>query len=261
MLDGEILGWKDDRPLPFADLQRRIGRKQLTKRILAEVPVALVAFDVLELAGLDERETPLIQRRQALENCQLRGSRSRQHAAYFARCGRQSVGRPGRLAAAEPRASRGRLHAQAARFTLCRGPSAEANGGSGKLSLTPWMRSSSMPTRQRQAGESLYGLHVRRLGQGQLVPFAKAYSGLRMRKFARWIRSSAAIRWKSLGQYAALKQNWFSSWPLRTFRLDAAQVGHCRPLSAHRPLAQGQAHRAGRLARYDLRDVAEARAR
>src|SRR5262249_33589275 len=59
VIDGEILPWKDGRPLPFAQLQRRIGRKALGAKILAEVPVALLAFDLLELDGHDVREQPL----------------------------------------------------------------------------------------------------------------------------------------------------------------------------------------------------------
>jgi DNA ligase-1 len=66
VLDGELLPWKEGTPLPFAQLQRRIGRKAVTKAILAEVPVALVAFDVLEYDGLDIRAKPLVERRALL---------------------------------------------------------------------------------------------------------------------------------------------------------------------------------------------------
>jgi DNA ligase-1 len=48
VLDGEVLAWSDDRPLPFAVLQRRIGRQTLTAKVLAEAPASLVAYDVLE---------------------------------------------------------------------------------------------------------------------------------------------------------------------------------------------------------------------
>ena len=63
VLDGEILPWKDGRPLPFAQLQRRIGRKALGAKILAEVPVVLVVYDLLEVEGADVRERPLAWRR------------------------------------------------------------------------------------------------------------------------------------------------------------------------------------------------------
>jgi len=55
------------RPLPFAQMQRRTGRKVLGSRILAEVPVVLVAYDLLEFRGEDIRERPLEWRRAQLE--------------------------------------------------------------------------------------------------------------------------------------------------------------------------------------------------
>jgi DNA ligase-1 len=67
VLDGEILPWKDGAVLPFADLQKRIGRKSLSKKLLEEVPVVLMAYDVIEDAGVDLRETPLSERRARLE--------------------------------------------------------------------------------------------------------------------------------------------------------------------------------------------------
>ena len=67
VLDGEIMPWKDARPLPFAQLQRRIGRKILGPKILSEVPVVLLAYDLLEIDGEDVRERPLAWRRARLE--------------------------------------------------------------------------------------------------------------------------------------------------------------------------------------------------
>src|SRR5207237_982119 len=66
-IDGEVLPWKDGVPLPFAQLQRRIGRKIVVGKILSEVPVTLLAFDLLELDGTDVRERPLEWRRERLE--------------------------------------------------------------------------------------------------------------------------------------------------------------------------------------------------
>lgn len=67
VIDGEVMPWKDGAPLPFAQMQRRIGRKILGHKILAEVPVVLVAYDLLEHAGGDVREQPLEWRRARLE--------------------------------------------------------------------------------------------------------------------------------------------------------------------------------------------------
>jgi DNA ligase-1 len=67
VIDGELLAWKDGAPLPFLSLQRRIGRKTVGPKLLAEVPVRLVAYDLLELAGADLRALPLGERRTRLE--------------------------------------------------------------------------------------------------------------------------------------------------------------------------------------------------
>jgi DNA ligase 1 len=66
--------WKNGAPLPFAQMQRRIGRKALGPKILSEVPAALVAYDLLEHAGEDVRERPLEWRRAQLEALAPRGS-------------------------------------------------------------------------------------------------------------------------------------------------------------------------------------------
>jgi DNA ligase-1 len=67
VLDGELMAWKNDAPLPFAELQKRIGRKTVSKKMLAEVPVVFVAYDLLEYKGNDMRNRPLAERRQILE--------------------------------------------------------------------------------------------------------------------------------------------------------------------------------------------------
>ncbi len=83
VIDGEIVAWKSVRPdtedafdpaspaapsvQPFALLQQRIGRKILGKKILDEVPVVLLAYDLLEWAGEDWRTQPQARRRTQLE--------------------------------------------------------------------------------------------------------------------------------------------------------------------------------------------------
>ncbi|MFM0054252.1 ATP-dependent DNA ligase [Paraburkholderia phytofirmans] len=69
VVDGEILAWEpgDMAPLPFARLQPRIARKTLTKKILADSPATLLAYDLLEAHGQDLRMTPLVERRAQLE--------------------------------------------------------------------------------------------------------------------------------------------------------------------------------------------------
>lgn len=67
VLDGEILSFNGDRPLPFSILQTRIGRKNVTKKQLQEAPAAFFVYDLLEYDSIDFREQPLFLRRQQLE--------------------------------------------------------------------------------------------------------------------------------------------------------------------------------------------------
>ena len=67
VIDGEILAYKDGTPLSFNHLQTRIGRKNLTKKVLENAPVILMAYDLLEHEGKDIRETPLKERRELLQ--------------------------------------------------------------------------------------------------------------------------------------------------------------------------------------------------
>lgn len=68
VLDGEILAWDDlaAAPRPFTALQKRIGKLKPGAKLLAETPVAFMAYDLLERDGHDLRETPLRERRAQL---------------------------------------------------------------------------------------------------------------------------------------------------------------------------------------------------
>ncbi|UEG53218.1 ATP-dependent DNA ligase [Mucilaginibacter daejeonensis] len=70
VLDGEILSFRSGSPLTFAVLQTRIGRKTLSKKILEDSPVALIAYDCLEYAGEDIRYRTQTERRALLEGLQ-----------------------------------------------------------------------------------------------------------------------------------------------------------------------------------------------
>lgn len=67
VLDGEIIPSQDGHPLPFALLQTRIGRKNVTKKQLLEAPISFFAYDLLEFEGEDWRGRPLSERREKLE--------------------------------------------------------------------------------------------------------------------------------------------------------------------------------------------------
>ncbi|MEJ7588166.1 MAG: ATP-dependent DNA ligase [Ferruginibacter sp.] len=74
VIDGEIMSLALPaesgvfKPLPFAALQTRIGRKNITKKQLLEAPVGFIAYDLLEYKGNDIRSIPLFERRLLLEN-------------------------------------------------------------------------------------------------------------------------------------------------------------------------------------------------
>lgn len=68
VLDGEIIPLKEGHPLPFGLLQKRIGRKTISKKMLEEVPIHIIAYDLLELNGKDLRQQPMHYRRKLLEN-------------------------------------------------------------------------------------------------------------------------------------------------------------------------------------------------
>ena len=69
VLDGEILAWLpgQERPATFSLLQRRIARKLVTKKSLAEAPVTFMAYDLLEEGGQDLRSRPQHERRLRLQ--------------------------------------------------------------------------------------------------------------------------------------------------------------------------------------------------
>jgi len=68
VIDGEILAMKDNDVLLFNDLQKRLNRKNVTKKLLEEVPIGFYAYDILEYNGEDIRETPFEKRRHCLES-------------------------------------------------------------------------------------------------------------------------------------------------------------------------------------------------
>ncbi|UZO81951.1 ATP-dependent DNA ligase [Aquimarina sp. ERC-38] len=68
VLDGEILPFIEGTVGSFNDLQTRIGRKNVSKALLAKVPVILKAYDLLEWNGEDIRHLPFSERRNILED-------------------------------------------------------------------------------------------------------------------------------------------------------------------------------------------------
>ena len=66
VLDGEVLAFRDGRPLPFSALQQRIGRQKGVAQMARAVPVVFMIYDLLEDGGVDIRDMPLGERRARL---------------------------------------------------------------------------------------------------------------------------------------------------------------------------------------------------
>ena len=177
-IDGEILPYLDGAPLPFAQLQRRIGRKTVGKTILAEVPVVLIAYDLLEAEGRDLRAEPFEARRARL-------------AELVAR-----VDQPSRLILS-PTVSADSWEAMAAARLDARTHQAEGlmlkrkgspyhvgrrRGDWWKWKVDPFTVDAVLTAAQRGSGKraSLYTDYTFSVWDDdrRLVPFAKAYSGL-----------------------------------------------------------------------------------
>ena len=66
VLDGEVLAFREDRPLPFSALQQRIGRQKQVAQLVRAVPAVFMTYDILEDGGEDVRSRPLAARRARL---------------------------------------------------------------------------------------------------------------------------------------------------------------------------------------------------
>jgi DNA ligase-1 len=209
VIDGELLAWQGDRPLPFARLQRRIGRQQLTPQIISGIPVALVAYDLLELEGEDVRERPLRWRRERLEGLvtSMPVATTPAHEDLFG--AQDDASAPGPTVIISPlltvqnweelhRAYVSAHDAGAEGLMLKRRDSAygvgRIRGSWWKWKLAPQSIDAVMMYAQAGHGRRA-SLHTDYTfgvwNDGELVPFAKAYSGLtdeEIHKLDAWIR-------------------------------------------------------------------------
>ena len=65
--DGEVVAFKDGQVLPFALLQKRLGRKRPSAALIADIPVALMIFDILTYEGRNLLDEPLLDRKKVLK--------------------------------------------------------------------------------------------------------------------------------------------------------------------------------------------------
>ncbi len=176
-IDGEILAWDGERPMPFTSLQRRLGRKNPGKKLLAEVPTILVAYDLLEFEGKDLRELELDRRRELLSaltqsHADLPGLRISE--------GMQFADWP------EAETARARAREMGAEGLMIKGRSSLYLGGRKrgiwwKWKLDPFTIDAVLLYAQRGTGRraSLYTDYTFAVWRREeLLPIAKAYSGL-----------------------------------------------------------------------------------
>jgi DNA ligase 1 len=205
VLDGEIMAWREGGPLPFADLQRRIGRKKLGPKILAEVPVALVAFDLLEAGGADLRGEPLGRRRSLL--AELLGDLPSSvpfHLSQTLDAADWATIAAARESARERDAEGLMLKRLDSEYGVGR-----RRGGWWKWKVDPYSIDAILVYAQQGHGRraNLYTDYTFAVWKGDdLVPFAKAYSGLtdaEIRELDRWIRRNTVERFGPVRSVAA----------------------------------------------------------
>jgi DNA ligase-1 len=179
VLDGEILAWQDGRALPFFVLQRRLGRKSISAKLLREAPVQIIVYDLLEWQGADFREQPLRIRRAQLETLM---DQLQQDAAPAAQLSPLVHVADWAEAATLRERSRER---NAEGFMLKRLDSpyqvGRKKGDWWKWKIDPFTVDAVMIYAQRGSGKraSLYTDYTFAVWhEGELVPIAKAYSGL-----------------------------------------------------------------------------------
>ncbi len=176
VIDGELLAWDGERPMGFHQLQRRIQRKTVGKKLREEVPVRLMAYDLLEEAGEDLRALPTMERRRRLEALVQRASLSRLAAADVVE-GSSWETLAGARASARERGVEGlMLKRLDAPYRAGR-----PRGDWWKWKVDPFTLDVVLVYAQRGHGRraSLYTDYTLAVWSGdELVPVAKAYSGL-----------------------------------------------------------------------------------
>jgi DNA ligase-1 len=175
-IDGEVLAWQGESPFPFARLQTRIGRKTLTPKILREAPAVLLGYDLLEYEGGDIRHLPLSERRALLEEI----VRNANHPALRLSPALQEKDWHALATLREQSRERGVEGFMLKRLNSAYGVG-RPRGDWWKWTIDPYSVDAVLVYAQRGHGRraSLYTDYTFALWQGeQLVPFAKAYSGL-----------------------------------------------------------------------------------
>jgi DNA ligase-1 len=187
VLDGEVLAFRDERPLPFSALQQRIGRQKQVAQLMRAVPVVFMTYDILEDHGEDIRGLPQHERRARLEllltdTGVLRPSPVVPATSWEALSALRTESR-----------ARGVEGLMLKRLTSAYGVGRK-RGDWWKWKIEPFTIDAVLIYAQPGSGRRASLLTDYTFGvwdQGELVPIAKAYSGLSNDEIAdmdRWIR-------------------------------------------------------------------------
>jgi ATP-dependent DNA ligase len=192
VLDGEVLAFRDGRPLPFSALQQRIGRQKQVAQLVRRVPVVFMIYDLLERHGEDVRDRPLTERRAWVES--LLGAAAA-HGDGVLRLSDPVPGGSWAAFAALRAESRARgveglmVKRRASPYGVGR-----RRGDWWKWKIEPFTVDAVLIYAQPGSGKRASLLTDYTFGlwhEGALVPFAKAYSGLSNDEIAEldtWIR-------------------------------------------------------------------------
>lgn len=198
VLDGEILAWdfEINQVRSFADLQKRLGRKKVSQKILKEIPVVFMAYDLLEMNGVDLRSKPTAERRDALEKWipSIETSMIKLSPVFDASKGWEAMAEI-RDHSREKGIEGLMLKQKTAIYSVGR-----KKGLWWKWKVEPYTVDAVMVYAQqghgRRAGVfSDYTFSI--WNDGELVPFCKAYSGLsdkEMKRVDKWIRANTTAK-------------------------------------------------------------------
>jgi DNA ligase-1 len=206
VIDGEVLVWRDG-PAPFADLQKRIGRKTLSAKLLAELPAVLLAYDLLELDGIDLRSLPQHERRALLETLVRDAAQPALQISPLVEAGSWEALAATRIESRARGVEGMMLKARNAQYGVGR---TKDVGTWWKWKVDPYSIDAVLIYAQAGHGRraSLYTDYtfavwdLDEAGERKLVPFAKAYSGLTDAEIA---KVDSAIRKTTIEKFGPVR--------------------------------------------------------
>ncbi len=201
VLDGEILAWKDDKPMDFIKLQKRIGRLKAGPKLRRNVPVIFMAYDIMEYNGIDIRQKPFRKRREILRDIVQTIGIEGLHLSPFIEFKTWTD-------LAEKRKSSRKKKVEGVMLKDIHGPyqTGRVKGHMWKWKIEPYTIDAVLTYAMRGHGRraNLYTDYTFGLWKdGALVTFAKAYSGLtddEIRQVDRFVRQNTIERFGPVRQ-------------------------------------------------------------